>query len=455
MSADCVSLAGTVAFGHGPGYPGIVATPSSTGVLPGQTLGGYRIVAALAPGATGAVYRAASGDGDGMREVAIKRMLNPDTSARFEIEARLLLGLEHPRVVKVLDHFEDESGTYCIVMELVSGTDLGRMLWDRGAPGLPVGDVVEWVSQSCEALQYTHEQQIVHGDVKPQNLICGPDGVVLVDFGAATALDAGGVGVARMGTPGFMAPEVFSGGMVSVRSDVYSLAATAWHLLRGEPPVFGEPTPLATTVAGVTPELEQALRRGLDLAPERRIASATALADALGAPLREHGGLSLAASIDDGVDRSLIEAVVQTAAGVFEAAAASIALIDRDSGELVYESAWGAGAREVVGMRLPPGVGIAGAVAARGEPQAVPDCRADDRFAAEVARGTGYVPHTMLVVPLVRAGVPVGVLSLLDRRGGRSYDRDDIDRAELFAELALRTIGAASAPQAASVRPAS
>ena len=457
MAGDCVSAVPVLLGARGPaaadgrptrhddaGYSARVATSSITGLAPGDTLGRYRIVEAISPGGTGAVYRAVAGDDQ--REVAIKRMHERGGSGRFEVEARLLLGLEHPRVVKVRDHFEDENGTYCIVMDLVRGTDLSRMLWDRGAPGLPVSEVVEWTRQACEALQYTHEQQVLHGDVKPQNLICGPDGIVLVDFGAATALDAGGGAVARMGTPGFMAPEVFSGGTVSVRSDVYTMAATAWYLLSGAPPVFGEPTPLAQTVPGVSEELEHALRHGLELAPERRIASAQALADAVGAPLREREGVSLGVSIEgDGVDRSLIEAVVQTAAGVFEAAAASIALVDRDRDELVYESAWGAGAREIVGMRLGRGVGIAGAVVANAEPQAVPDCRADDRFAAQVARGTGYVPHTMLVVPLVRAGVAIGVLSLLDRRGGRSYGPDDIPRAELFATLALRMLAAPAA----------
>ncbi len=422
-----------------------MATAGATGLAPGQALGDYRIESALGGGASGAVYRATTADG---AEVAIKRMLQPDRSARFEVEARLLLGLEHPRVVSVLDHFEDDAGMYCIVMALVRGTDLSRMLWDRGAPGLPVADVVEWTRQACEALQYTHDQQILHGDVKPQNLICGADGVVLVDFGAATALDACGGALARMGTPGFMAPEVFAGSTVSVRSDVYTMAATAWHLLCGTPPIFGEPTSLSETVDGVTPGLERALRHGLELAPEHRTASANALAEALGAPLRESEGVPLGASIErDGVDRSLSETVVQTAAGVFEAAAASIALVDRTTGELVYESAWGAGAREVVGLRLAPGIGIAGAVVASGDPQAVPDCRGDDRFAAQVARGTGYVPHTMLVVPLVRAGIPIGVLSILDRRGGRSYGPGDIPRAELFARLAISAVDAGAGPR--------
>src|SRR5213076_750542 len=116
----------------------------------------------------------------------------------------------------------------------------------------------------------------------------------------------------------------------------------------------------------------------------------------------------------------------RTAAGVFGAAASSIALLDRTTGEVVFQSAWGAGAREIIGVRLPPGQGIAGIVVESGEPEAVGDCRNDPRFAARIAEGTGYVPYTMLVVPLTRAGRPIGALSILDRRDGRAYRNDDL-----------------------------
>ena len=105
-----------------------------------------------------------------------------------------------------------------------------------------------------------------------------------------------------------------------------------------------------------------------------------------------------------------MEAIVRTAAGMFDAAACSIALTDPKNGELVYEAAWGAGASEVVGMRLPTGVGIAGAVVASGEGVFVPECRKDPRFARQVAAGTGYVPYTMVIAPLVREGKTIGVL---------------------------------------------
>jgi GAF domain-containing protein len=137
-----------------------------------------------------------------------------------------------------------------------------------------------------------------------------------------------------------------------------------------------------------------------------------------------------------------MEGIVRAAAGVFEAAAASISLTDRTTDELVYQAAWGAGAREIVGVRLPPGTGIAGSVIARGEAEAVQDCRTDPRFAAQIAAGTGYVPHTMAVVPLNRGDRAIGALSILDRRDGESYGADDLERAALFAELAITALDA-------------
>jgi signal transduction protein with GAF and PtsI domain len=131
-----------------------------------------------------------------------------------------------------------------------------------------------------------------------------------------------------------------------------------------------------------------------------------------------------------------IEAVVRAAAGVFEAAAASIALVDAGSGDLVYVAAWGAGADEIVGTQLSPGTGIAGAVAQSGDSQAVASCRTDPRFAAQLARATGYVPHTMLVLPLRHDDATIGVLSVLDRRDGNPYLPADIPRGLLFCDLA-------------------
>ena len=399
----------------------------------GDLIGGrYEIVAPISEGAMGAVYQArdrADGDGD----VAVKRLIDIGGWASFEIEARLLAGLRHPRVVRVFDYLREDRDSY-LVMELIRGPDLGRALEERGAPGLPLEEVLDISRQAADALEYVHSQQIVHRDVKPRNLIACGRGAVLVDFGVARELgdDPGTRGV---GTPRFMAPEVMVGESVTPRSDVYGLAATIWTLLAGKPPAYGNPDPLPN----VAPEFERALRRALDVRPERRFGSAAALAAALGSPVEALAGESLVASLAEAGPqrRRLLEAVVRTAAGVFEAAAVSVALREEETGELVYQASWGASAEEIVGVRLSPGEGIAGAAAASGEPIVVPECRSDPRFAERIAAGTRYVPHTLLAVPLLREGEVVGVLSILDRRDGGPYDQADVTRAELFADLAL------------------
>ena len=417
-----------------------VNEPRTASQVLGRTLRGrYRVLEPISAGAMGAVYRAIDVETD--TEVALKQCTNPHHDQRFEAEARLLSALKHPRVVAILDHFSVSSGQY-LVMDLVRGIDLGVLLKQRGTPGLPVDQAIEYTRQTCEALQYVHDQQIVHRDVKPQNLILSENGVVLVDFGIARLLDEveqqGTVGI---GTPRFMAPEVFAGGNVSARTDVFSVAATLWTLIAGRPPVYADPTKLSSVAPDVTPELESIISAGLEMIPERRVASVAALAKALGTPLRTETGVSLAVSIDDpDASRGLMEAVVHTAAGVFGAAAASICLVDETTSELVYQSAWGAGAREIVGVRLPPGTGIAGQVVASGVAEAVPDCRTDPRFAARIAAGTGYVPYTMLLVPLERAGRPIGALTILDRRDGRAYRNDDLEPAALFADLAVKAL---------------
>jgi putative methionine-R-sulfoxide reductase with GAF domain len=405
-------------------------------ISPGLTLAGrYTVLEPISSGAMGAVFRAH--DPEEGRDVALKRLMDTRHTARFDIEARLLSALRHPRVVRVLDHFDEPTGRY-IVMDLIEGEDLGFVLKKRGNPGLPLSWALDYARDACEALQYVHEQQIIHRDVKPQNLIDSKAGVVLVDFGVAREFEEEDSGTVGIGTPRFMAPEVFAGGTVSAASDIFSLAATLWTLLIGTPPRYGDVLKLDKLAPDLPPELHTALAGGLEMLPETRISSAAAFADAVGVPLTGDRGHSLAQSLGRPTTRrKVMEAIVRTAAGMFEAAACSIALTDPSNGELVYEAAWGAGASEVVGMRLPPGVGIAGAVVASGDGVFVPECRKDPRFARQVAAGTGYVPYTMVVAPLIRDGKPIGVLSVLDRRDGGPYLREDLGKVALFADLAV------------------
>jgi hypothetical protein len=405
----------------------------------GARVGGrYVLLGPISRGAMGAVHRAR--DEQSGEQVALKQLTDQSQAARFAIEARLLADLRHPRVVRVRDHFEDAAGSF-LVMDLVAGPDLGALAEARGG-SLPVEEVLARAAEACEALAYVHAQHVVHRDVKPRNLIAGEQGTVLVDFGVARTVEGAGEGGTRaIGTPQYMAPEILVGEAVSPRSDVYALAATIWTLLAGAPPSYGEPTVLSELVPAVTPALERTLRAGLELAPERRIASVEAFASALGAPLDDESGASLALSVGGSAHDALLEAIVHAAAGVFDAASASIGLVDAITGELVYRAAWGAAAAEVVGVRLPAGAGLAGAAVAGGEGIVVPDCRSDPRFASQVAAGIGYIPRTMLIAPLrAHGGATSGVLQLIDRRDADGYGAVDLERAALFAEIAVAAL---------------
>jgi hypothetical protein len=237
-----------------------------------------------------------------------------------------------------------------------------------------------------------------------------------------------------LGTPRFAAPEVLAGATASPRSDVYSLAATLWALITGKPPQFLERGRLPE----VSRDLEGALAAALEPDPHLRLQSAEAFARALGEGVRADRGASLSVSVArPSAARSVLETIVRSAAGMFGAAAASIAFLD--AGDLVYEAAWGAGAEEIVGVRLPPEGGIAAHVAASGRPEAIPSCRDDSRFAASLAERTGYVPYTMLVLPL-GTGRPFGVLQILDRLDGEPFGTVDLDRGVALSELTLTAL---------------
>ena len=303
---------------------------------------------------------------------------------------------------------------------------------------------MRYALEACEALEYVHEQNLVHRDVKPQNMVLADHGVVLVDFGIAREVDED-AGTRAVGTPQFMAPEILVGEGVSAPQRRVRARSDAVDADRRQASRLPGRTRLAETDRrrDVGARADAAKRAGASPRAAARVGEA--FAKALGSPLGVSAGRSLAMSVSGPAqERGLLESIVRTAAGVLEAAASSIALIDEVTGELVYQAAWGAGADEIVGVRLPPGIGIAGAVVASGEELAVVDCRNDARFADRIARGTGYVPHTMMVVPLRRDGAVVGALSVLDRRDGSSYDPSDLPRGRLFGELADATLAAGS-----------
>jgi GAF domain-containing protein len=134
--------------------------------------------------------------------------------------------------------------------------------------------------------------------------------------------------------------------------------------------------------------------------------------------------------------RPLLQAIVEVARAIFGARAASIMLLDESAGELVFEAVTGEGEDTLVGKRISSGTGIAGWVAASGQPLVVEDVAEDPRFAADEARKTGYVPKGLMAVPLLREDRVLGVLNVLDRPERRRFSVAEMDLLGLFADQA-------------------
>jgi GAF domain-containing protein len=134
--------------------------------------------------------------------------------------------------------------------------------------------------------------------------------------------------------------------------------------------------------------------------------------------------------------RPLLQAIVEVARAIFGARAASIMLLDEATDELVFEAVTGEGEDTLVGRRIPSDTGIAGWVAASGQPLVVEDVADDPRFARDEARKTGYVPKGLMAVPLLREDRVLGVLNVLDRPERRRFSVAEMDLLGLFANQA-------------------
>src|SRR3954470_9245507 len=133
------------------------------------------------------------------------------------------------------------------------------------------------------------------------------------------------------------------------------------------------------------------------------------------------------------VHNELLEMIVRTAARVMDARAATLYLVDYETDEMVFGVAVGPGSEDIEPFRMPLGVGIAGWAAATGQPVAVSDASQDPRFAAGVAQGMGYVPKSVLCIPLRSGQAVVGVIQLFDKAGGHPFTAVDMELLGQFA----------------------
>ncbi|HKE73034.1 MAG TPA: serine/threonine-protein kinase [Acidimicrobiales bacterium] len=255
-------------------------------------VGDYELEREIGAGAAGTVWRAYR-RGPVSQVVALKRLRAGSGSvdlARLRREAQVLTELDHPHIVRVLDVVTDGDGV-ALAMQYAPGGSLEDLLAARGR--LAPGEVVAVAAPVADALASAHRRGVLHGDVKPANVLFTSDGEpLLTDFGVARTLgwltsdDVGG-------TPEYLAPEQLNGAQPDPRADVYSLAVTCYRALSGAPPFTGG-APLAVVAAadagwhrrleeepGVPPALARVVEQGMARDPGERFPTADAFARAL------------------------------------------------------------------------------------------------------------------------------------------------------------------------------
>jgi hypothetical protein len=280
-------------------------TPTGIQLAAGTLLADrYKIVRRIGGGGMGSVYLAED-QNLANRPVAVKEMIEmfADESTRqkaiedFKREAEMLARLDHPSIPTIYQYFFDQNrGRYYLVMKYIDGGDLARRQRESNGRVSEL-TVTKWAIDACDVLDYIHNQRppIIYRDLKPANLMI--DGrtnrLMLVDFGIARFVAPSQKGVTAIGTMGYAPPELFSGN-VEVRSDIYSLGATMFHLLTGIDPqdnpllIFDfaknqRPRQLNPTI---TTRMEEMIVCAVEHKPEKRFATAREFGDELQSHLR-------------------------------------------------------------------------------------------------------------------------------------------------------------------------
>ena len=209
----------------------------------GKTLHYFRIVSELGTGRTGVVYLAEHITLG--KTLAVKNLIPPlghdaQFVERFHAEAKRQALLNHPNIVQFTDFFE-EDGQFFLVMEYVDGQDLGKLIKARGQ--LKGKDALSILKDVLRGLEYAHEKGVIHGDIKPSNIIVDKSGIArITNFGIVRLLEGPRTLTGRaVGSPWYMSPEqIMYPRQLDLRTDIYSLGIVLYEMLAGDVPFNGE-----------------------------------------------------------------------------------------------------------------------------------------------------------------------------------------------------------------------
>ncbi|HKP40828.1 serine/threonine-protein kinase [Mycobacterium sp.] len=322
----------------------------------GSTFAGYTVLRLLGSGGMGEVYLAQHPRlprRDALKVLPASVSADNEYRERFNREADIAATLWHPHIVGVHDRGEFE-GQLWISMDYVEGTDAARLLRERYPNGMPKQDVADIIGAVADALDYAHQRDLLHRDVKPANiLVANPESadqrILLADFGIARWVnDISGLTATNMtvGTVSYAAPEQLMGQQLDGRADQYALAATTFHLLTGSPPFHNSNPAVVISqhlsasppaigdrrpeLSALDPVLAKALSKDPNDRFERCADFARSLSHRLGAAASEDEGGTTLAPAAAAPKRSLLRAgvIVPAVLAVLLVAAVAVALIE-------------------------------------------------------------------------------------------------------------------------------
>jgi len=230
-----------------------------------KTLGNYEVVGRIGRGGMGDIYKAVQ---KSLNRIVALKVLSPqmcrsdEFSKRFDTEAKAISMLQHQNIVSIFEYGE-EHGLKYFAMQYVDGEDMGKRLMTKKQLAVP--EIIDYAKQICRGLKYAHSRNIIHRDIKPQNILIDKNNVCrLTDFGIAKIFAETNITMTGMavGTPEYMSPEQAEGDELDEQTDIYSLGIVIYEMLTKKPPFTGSnPVAIAYKQVHELPVPPSALRK--------------------------------------------------------------------------------------------------------------------------------------------------------------------------------------------------